>query len=342
MNEKYTVSVIVITYNADKYIVPCLKSVLNSRGVVVDEIIVVDNASSDDTVSLIEEYFSSDTKVKVVRLRKNLGFPLACNVSVARARNELVMLMNPDVVVDPYCFARLVEVLSGNDNVAVAQPKILHLGGYIDSAGGMMDVLGHGSHIGKFERDYGLYDEPSDILYATFACAMVRRSIYLRHGGMDSRYFLYNEDLDFCWRSRLSGYQVVYVPKAVAYHIGQHVTKKAPYHSLYFGRRNRLFTIFTNYSLPLNIITSGILTSLYIALIPYSIIRGDKMESRIMIYMLMNIPKHMKYLAYKRFLVSRLRKLGDFTLIRRGLITTKLIGLRLFLTELYKRMLNLP
>jgi len=341
MDKTHKISVIVVTHNARRYIVPCLRSVLDSRGVIVDRVVVVDNASSDDTVDLVERHFSSDPRVKVVRLRRNVGYPLACNIGVTHVGTEFVVLMNPDVVVDPYCFANLASYMSRDEKIAVAQPKILHPGGYIDSAGGLMDLLGHGFHIGKFERDHGQYDSPRDILYACFACAMVRRGVYLRLGGMDSRYFLYNEDLDFCWRCWLASYHVAYVPSAVAYHVGQHATRRVPYHAIYFGRRNRLFTIFTNYSLPLGMLSSVLLASLYAVLIPYAAARGDRVESRIMIDVLVSVVGHLRYLVRRRALTSSFRRVGDFELVRRGLITLRLVGLVLFMGKLYRRLLGI-
>ena len=338
MSEKYLVSVVLVTYNADKHIVPCLKSVLSSRGVVVDEVIVVDNASSDDTVPFIEEYFGADPRVKVVRLHKNLGFPLACNIGVINARNEFVVIMNPDTLVEPDCFYKIIVAMLNDERFAIAQPKILHPTGYIDSTGGLMDFLGHGYHIGKFEIDNGQYDSFREVFYATFAYTMVRRNIYLRLACMDSRYYLYNEDLDFCWRVWLSGYKVIYIPDAVVYHVGHHATSKLPYHAIYFGRRNRLFSIFTNYPLLVGIVTSFILLGFYIMLGVKSTLK-DKVEARLELKIVADFFRHLKYLTRKRRYI--IRNIGLMTLIKKGFITFKLIGLRLYLAKYYRSQLKL-
>jgi len=332
------VSIVIVTYNAEKYITKCLESILASRGVEIDKIIVVDNASNDNTTKLLKERFGNDSKIKVIELCKNIGFPLACNIGVAHANTDLVVLMNPDVIVDPYCFANLASFMYRDSEVAVAQPKILHPGGYIDSAGNYMDLLGHGFHLGKLEKDYGRYDSPREILYACFACAMVRRSIYFMLRGMDPRYFLYNEDLDFCWRCWLAGYRVLYVPKAVAYHIGHHASRKVPYHAIYFGRRNRLYTIFANYPLTLAVATTALLLALYIGLCIASSI-SDKYESRLMLKIIARFAKDLKYLARKRLEIPRRRSFSEF--IERGLIVPRLVGLRLFLARFYRWQLGL-
>ena len=332
------VSVVIVTYNSEKYIKSCLKSVINSHRVNIEDIILVDNASQDNTVRIARETFGKDSRVKIIQLGKNLGFPYASNIGIANTHSKYIVLVNPDVVVDPYCFYSLLSTMSKDERIAASQPKILHPGGYIDGVGGIMDFLGHGFHIGKFEKDIGQYDKPREILYACFACAMIRRGVYLRLGGMDPRYFLYNEDLDFCWRSWLAGYRVVYVPEAVAYHIGQHATSKLPYHAIYFGRRNRLFTIFANYPLLVSIITSFILLGFYVLLGVGSTIK-DKAEARLTLKIITEFFRSLKYLSKKRN--SLLRKTNLKTFIRKGLITFRLVGLRLYLAKLYRKQLKL-
>ncbi|ADI32007.1 glycosyltransferase family 2 protein [Staphylothermus hellenicus] len=332
------ISVVVVTYNSSSYIIPCLKSILNSRNTALKEVIIIDNNSADNTLGLVKKHFGNDPRVKVVSLHRNMGFPYACNVGVRLARSRYVVLMNPDVVVDPYCFARLAEFLSRNSDVVAVQPKLLHPAGYIDGVGGVMDVLGHGFHLGMYEKDTGQYERPREILYACFACAMVKRDVYLRLGGMDPRFFLYSEDLDFGWRCWLAGYRVMYVPGAIAYHVGQHATKKLPYHAIYFGRRNRLYTVFTNYPLFLGIIASIILLALYIGLGFYSmIIVRDKVEARLVLRIIVKFLKDLKYLVMKRKRIIRRRSFLEF--IRKSLISTQLVGLKLYLAKLYRKQL---
>jgi len=332
------VSIVIITHNAERYIVPCLRSVLGSRGVVIDKIVIVDNASNDTTLNLINRYFSFDSRIEVLKLHRNVGYPLACNIGVAHVNTEFVVFMNPDVIVEPYCFANLSSYMSRNEEVVVTQPKILHPGNYIDSVGGLMDILGHGFHVGKYERDRGQYDEPRDILYACFACVMVRRDVYLRLGGMDPRYFLYNEDLDFCLRCWLAGYRVVYVPEAVAYHVGQHATKRIPYHAIYFGRRNRLYTVFADYPMIYALTATALLLALYMGLCIASGV-SDRYESRLMLRIVSRFFKDLRYLVRKRLSIPRRRSFSE--LLERKLIAPSLVGLRLYLARLYRKQLDL-
>ncbi len=336
-----SISVVIVTYNAERYIISCLRSILGSRNVVIVRVVVVDNASSDDTLDIVERHFGSDPRVQVVRLRRNVGFPLACNIGAAHVDTEFVVFMNPDVMVSPYCFANLASYMSCDETIAVAQPKILHPGGYIDSAGGLVDLLGHGFHMGKFEKDHGQYNEPRDVLYACFACTMVRRDVYLRLGGMDSYFFLYNEDLDYCWRCWLAGYRVVYVPNAVAYHVGGHSVRKVPYHALYFSRRNRLITVLSNYALPLALLSFAILLLMYMLAIPYHILKGRKLEARIFIKILANVVKYVNVAMRKRKIVHKIRKIGDLVLIRKKFIKLKPIGVILHLLKHYEVQLGL-
>jgi len=327
------VSVVIVTYNSGKYILSCLESVVGSRNIHLEEVVVVDNASRDNTVEAIQKVFEKDSRVKIIRLHKNMGFPYACNLGVACVRSRYVVLMNPDTTVDPYCFASLLAATSGDNQTAAVQPKILNPRGYIDSAGGLMDILGRSLHIGTFEKDQGQYDRPRDIFYACFACAMVRRDVYMMLGGMDSRFFLYNEDLDFCWRCWLAGYRVLYAPKAIAYHVGQHATRKLPYQAIYFGRRNRLYTVFTNYPLPVGISVSLLLLTFYLVHGLLSVMR-DKVEARLTFRIAYSFFRDLKYLAEKRLSLARRRSLSEMLVYR--LITFKLVRLRLYLARLQR------
>lgn len=332
------ISVVIVTYNAANYIIPAIRSILKSRDIVIEEVIIVDNASSDSTIDYIKSHYGSDPRIKIIQLGKNVGFPLASNIGVAEANSDLVVIMNPDVIVSPSCLSNLAKIFYNERGVAIVQPKILHPGNYIDSAGGLMDILGHGFHIGKFEHDKNQYNELKEILYATFACVMVRRDIYLSLGGMDPRYFLYNEDLDISWRSWLLGFKVLYQPQAIAYHVGQHATKKIPYPALYFGRRNRLYTIFANHPLWLALPVTAILLFLYVGLAIKSMLI-DRYESRITLEIIKNFMKNIRYLAIKRSYV--IRKRSNIELVRKGLITLKLVGLKLHFRDLYRKQLKL-
>lgn len=332
------ISIVVVTYNAGKYIIPCLQSIFNSRNVTIDKVIVVDNSSQDDTIEIIKQYYRNEPRINIVRLKRNYGFPLACNIGVFHANTEFVAIMNPDVILEPYCLSHLLSYIRSNSDIAAVQPKILHLGGYIDSAGCLIDILGHGFHIGKYEKDQGQYDVVKEIAYPTFACVIVRRNIYLNLGGMDPIYFLYNEDLDFGLRCWLSGYRVIYVPYAIAYHVGQYATRRMPYISLYFGRRNRLFTVFTCYPLPLAIILSFILIMSYLSI---AITLRDKNEYRITLRAIISFFKNIRYLARKRMVVNRVRKQSIYKLIKQGLLILKFMGLILHVNKLYRRILRI-
>ncbi len=324
------VSVIVVTYNAERYIEAALRSILRARGVRIREVIVVDNASKDGTREIVERYRRKNPVV-LVPLQRNYGFPFAVNIGVEKASTEYVVILNPDVIVDPDCFAKMLQAIRSKHDVAVVQPKILHPGGFIDSAGGLMDFLGHGFHIGKYEKDQGQYNSPREIMYGSFSCVMVRRKTYLSLGGMDPRYFLYNEDLDICWRAWIEGYRVVYEPSAVAYHIGQHATRKIPYHTAYFSRRNRLFMIYTNYPLLVAIFASFLLLALY-TILGIIVFFRDRYESRLMIRIYRSFLSNMRILAGKRLSIRRKR--GFLFFYRQGFITLRLVGIMLAVSRL--------
>ena len=334
--ERPGVSVIIVTYNSAKYIEKCLNSLRINLGP-RDEIIIVDNNSSDNTIETILRM--KLPRLRVLKLRKNVGFPLACNIGALEARNNILLFINPDIVLGEDCINKLVDALIEYSDIGEVQPKIYNAyTGLLDGVGGFMDILGHGFHLGEGEPDLGQYNERMNILYATFACAMIYRKLFFRIGGMDSLYFLYNEDLDLALRIWLHGYRAIYVPEAIAYHIGQHSTRRRPYVSLYFGRRNRLLTIAATYPWPLVLVTIPVLGAVYIAGSIFSRIRGkDKVDSFTFIKALISLWKKRSHILNKRLLVKSIaRKNSLYDLLKMKLITTKLVGLILYIRGVYR------
>ena len=331
------VSVIIVTYNSAKYIGKCLESLkhgLQSN----DEVIIVDNNSSDNTLEIISRL--NIENLRVLKLRKNIGFPLACNIGAIEAKNNLLLFMNPDVIVPSgECIDKLVENFMKYKDVGGVQPKIYNAyTKLIDGVGGFMDILGHGFHLGEGEVDRGQYDEKMNILYATFACAMVEKRVYFKAGGMDNYFFLYNEDLDLALRIWLLGYRIVYEPRASAYHIGQHSTKRKPYISLYFGRRNRLLTVASTYPILIALIAISLLIATYVigSFISWAVSR-DKKDSFTFIKSVLGLWRNRDYIRLKRTFIASLPKKNTFyDLLRMGLIKTKLIGLTLYIRGVYR------
>ncbi len=321
------VSIVIVTYNSSKYIDNLLKSILSSDYEDY-EVIVVDNNSSDRTLEVLENYRKHMRRLRIIRLRKNVGFPKACNIGATASKGEYLFFLNPDTIVSNNTISELAGILDNNPMVGVVQPKIL-LGDrlHIDSLGGYMDVLGHGYHKGRGLHVYvDMSNELIEIFYATFAAAMVRRKLYYQLGGLRNEYFLYNEDLDFCWRVWLRGYRVVYDPNTYVIHFGMHSTRRVNQVVLFNSRKNRLVNVFTNYSNPLLAITSTItLMLLYFLAIVLSAAADGKVDLTFIKSLTWFISK-LRLIAYRRSRIVRV--ISDKELFQRKLIDLKLIGVR--------------
>ncbi len=249
------ITAIIVTYNSEDHVEGCIKSILSSRGADVGEVIVVDNASSDKTREKVTGVAEELGGVRLISLGKNMGFPYACNVGAAAARGDMLAFVNPDVRVSSTCLSRLADVLGGD--VAGVQPLLLRPGGALDSAVGVMDVLGHG----YTEAAQGV----REALYPCFACTLTPRRTFIELGGLDPSFFLYNEDLDYGLRAWSRGYRILFNPYAVAVHAGSHSTRRTPFYATYFSRRNRILTLARNTPLHHSIPASLLLAALYLA-----------------------------------------------------------------------------
>ncbi len=232
-----TVSVIILNWNGRPFLADCLNA-LQAQQYPHFEIILVDNASTDDSVAFVRNHFPG----VVVRVnQRNLGFSAGNNVALREINSELAVLLNPDVVVTADWLRQLVEPFRADPTIGVAGCKLLypdgvmlnHVGGYIRPPQAMP------GHTGSQERDQGQHDTLRDVEYVIGAAMAVRCDILAQTGLFDEGYFLYYEDVDLCFTVRAAGFRVVVVPQAVAIHVESAVSVKGSFSYLrhfHFGR----------------------------------------------------------------------------------------------------------
>lgn len=215
-------SIQVVTWNSARVIDGCLESVL-AQGRDDLEVIVVDNASSDDSAERAEAWAARGLRVQVVRSTINSGFCGGQNRALERARGDLVLLLNPDARLTPGFAAHALEVVDSHPAaIGIFAPRILLDDGRIDSAGLTLDRLRRGWDRGVGEDAGGRYLEEEEVFGCTGAVALLRRSmladIALAGEVFDERIFAYCDDVDLAWRARLRGWRCLYVPSLVARH----------------------------------------------------------------------------------------------------------------------------
>lgn len=209
------VTLLVLNYNGKKYLPSCLESLFKTDYPKF-EVIVVDNCSSDGSVEFIKKGYPN---VKIIQNGENLGYACAINSAMEMIESEYVVFLNNDIVVEPDWLKQLILYVCMKD-VAAVNPKILFLGNekVVNAAGGNCDVYGVGWNRGNGEFDKGQYERVEEVFYVNGAAMLTKKSVWKDVGAFDERYFLYGEDLDWCWRARLKGYKLLYVPSAKIYH----------------------------------------------------------------------------------------------------------------------------
>jgi GT2 family glycosyltransferase len=220
-------SIIIVSYNARADLERCLASVIDHPPAIDHEIVVVDNASADDTVETLRSRWPG---VRLIEAGGNLGFSRANNIGIRQSFGELVLLLNGDTVVPPGEIDELVGVLDRRPNAAVVGPRLVDADGKAElSFGGMISPFNELRQKlrarGNVER---LTSREQEVDWVSGACLLVRRSDAEAVGLLDERYFLYTEDVDFCAAIRARGRRVVFTPAAEIVHLRGRSRQTAP------------------------------------------------------------------------------------------------------------------
>ena len=217
-------------------------------------LIVADNASTDDTAVWLKQNFPD---VELLQLEKNYGFAEGYNQAIERIDTEFVVLLNQDVETEGDWITPLINALVENENVAAVQPKIKALLDkskfeYAGAAGGLIDCFGYPFCYGRLfdhtEVDNNQFHQPVSIVWASGACMLTRRSLYLEAGGLDADLFAHMEEIDLCWRFKNMGYDVRYVPDATVYHLGGGSLPQGHARKVFLNFRNNLALLAKNYN----------------------------------------------------------------------------------------------
>lgn len=233
-----TVSIIVLTYNSARHL-PALFASIAAQSYQPIELLVVDNTSTDQTVTWLQE--QTVRKIDQLILNpKNVWFDEANNQGIAASHGEFVYICNDDIVLDTQCIQQLVERMQSSDRIGLVGGKMLKLidgkpSTIIDSAGITMKRSGQAINRGEQEADSGQYNQAEQIFGITGAGMLLRRSALeqVKHrskdylgGYFDEDFVAYKEDVDLSWRLLRSGWQVWYEPTALIYHARsiQHTT----------------------------------------------------------------------------------------------------------------------
>ena len=218
-------SIIIVNYNSGDYLGRCLHSI-DAQTFRDYEVIIIDNASSDGSLSQVE---TSDN-VTVVCNDANIGFAPAQNQGMRMAQGAYLMPLNFDILLTPTFLEEMITALEFGNRVGSVSGKLLRMtpqGGRtyrIDNAGLLLPRNRFPVHRGGGEMDRGQYDDVALVFEAMGAAALYRREMLedIAYSGQyfDESFFTWYEDIDLEWRARLQGWDCIYTPRAVAYHVG--------------------------------------------------------------------------------------------------------------------------
>lgn len=244
--KKSVVSVIIPNWNGEELLDDCLKS-LKWQTYKEFEIILVDNGSTDGSLTYVAEHFP---EVRIIKLYKNFGFAKAINEGVKVAKADYVVFLNNDTEADKDWLKHLIAYVDSHQEVISVGSKLLNFYDrkLIDGVGILINEVGQAKSIGWEEKDKGQYEKEMYIFGATGGAALFRREDFIKVGGLDENYFMYSEEVDFAFRAQFLGYQAIYCPKAVVYHKHKSTAKKFPQHIEYWQFRNMTQTIIKDFS----------------------------------------------------------------------------------------------
>ena len=243
-----TVAVIIVTWNAEKFIEPCLAALL-AQAYEPLRVIVVDNGSTDGSAALVEPFAPT---VRLIQNQQNLGFAGGNNVGIRQiiegtalrdaSAVDIVILLNPDTVVQPGWLAAIVETFDRDPSIGIVGCKALYPDGEtIQHAGGQIKPDGSSMHWGQGEKDVGQFDEFVDRDYVTGAAMAIQRRVLDRLGPLDAGYHpAFYEETDYCFRTRRAGFRVVYQPRAILLHHESPLIANLGYRQHEMFQRNRL------------------------------------------------------------------------------------------------------
>lgn len=214
-------SIVVPVFNKVDFTRQCVEKLAESAPAGLYELIVIDNASSDGTAAYLSGLAGEQGgRVHVISNRENLGFVGACNQGAASARGRYLVFLNNDTAPLPGWLEALVRMLDGDPSIGAAGARLVYPDGRLQEAGGLVFSDGSGWNFGRFGNPVDpAYTRACEVDYCSGAALMVRRALFERLGGFDTRYApAYYEDTDLCFGVRSLGSKVMYCPEATVIH----------------------------------------------------------------------------------------------------------------------------
>ena len=242
------VSALIVSHNVKDLLLQCLRAFYATSDVPV-EVVVVDNRSTDGSAAAATAEFP---KATVLLEQKNLGYGRAANIGLERCQGRFVLLLNPDATVDPQAVGRLSDFLMTRPEAGAVGPRLLMPDGSLDPdcrrsfpvpstlfyrTVGLSRLFPKSPRFGRHNMGHLDASDVHEMDAGTADCLLLRKAAIDRIGFFDPRYFMFGEDIDLCYRLKLGGWKVFYLPTARATHHKRAATTKAQREALYQRHR---------------------------------------------------------------------------------------------------------
>jgi GT2 family glycosyltransferase len=243
------VSVVIANKNGERFIKNCLGSILRERGNY--EVVVVDDGSTDRSVEYLDRVEKKTSRLRVIRLPRNVGAAEARNIGVKNTTGKYILFLDVDTIIKSGWYREVLSFFRRNKGAGAAQVKLLTMGSKrYDSAGELMGPFGFLIERARGASDKGQFDEEVKIFSGKSAGMIVRREVFENLSGFDRDYKVFLEDTDLFWRVWLSGWEVRFAPRVVVEHAFW--TKLKPFKHyidnrvFYRGARNTITNLVKN------------------------------------------------------------------------------------------------
>jgi GT2 family glycosyltransferase len=238
------ISVVIPNYNGEAFLAECIGSLLE-QSLEQAEIILVDNASTDGSIELVERNYP---QTNIVRLEENRGFSVAVNAGIQVGKGEFVVLLNNDTRAEPDFLAEMHAAILANE-AAMAAPKMLFSrdSRIINSLGLGYSIAGTNHDIGFGLEDGPKFGEREWIFGPCGGAGMYRRRVLEDVGSFDEDFFMYYEDVDFSFRAQLAGYRCISAPLARVHHLEGASARALPKPRNFYLTRNAFTVIVKNF-----------------------------------------------------------------------------------------------
>jgi len=229
MNNPPILSIIIVNWNTKLHLKWCLHYVFKRTQGINFEVLVVDNGSSDSSITMVENNFPG---VKIIRNQQNLGFAKANNQAIKKARGKYILLLNSDTKITEQALTKMVEYLEDNSQVGILGCKLLNPDGSLQPScrrfptllSQIIILLKLHNYFPNFKaiKEYYMLDWPHDkisqVNQVMGACFMVRKKVFTDIGLLDDKYFIWFEEVDFCRRAQKAGWTTYFTPEAQVFH----------------------------------------------------------------------------------------------------------------------------